>query len=143
MDDIPSPSRRDLAYFDAAKAVSTLSDHKQHKLGCVVVDSHRIISSGSNSVSRHHRVQVDLDNKFFGKGSSLGPIHAESAALIPLMSKGVNLKGATLYVYREHKNGIKALAHPCERCMQLIQKCGIKRIKYTIEDGYSFEKLFY
>ena len=48
-------SKTELAYFNAAKAVSKLSNHK-HKLGCIVVNKHRIISSGYNSMDKFHRL---------------------------------------------------------------------------------------
>ena len=54
-------SKTDRAFFNSARAVSKLSDH-HYKLGCVVVDRHRIISSGFNSKTKCHRVQAVLDH---------------------------------------------------------------------------------
>ena len=127
------------SFFNAARAVSELSDHK-HKLGCVVVLGHRIVSSGHNSKTKCHKIQALMDKEMFGC-ESFGPVHAEVDALLPLIKKKVNLSRATIYVYREHKDGTPALAHPCPRCIGLIKQCGIKRIYYTTNDGYAVENV--
>lgn len=135
-------SKKEKAYFMAAKAVSTLSNHKQ-KLGCVIVDGHKIISSGHNSQTKCHSIQATIDKKFFQMDNCKGPIHAELDALLPLMRRKYNLSGATVYVYRQNKSGSPAMAHPCPRCMEIIKACGIKKLKYTTADGYAMEKLIY
>lgn len=138
-DSLPALSRKEKVFFNTAKEIATLSDHHYH-LGCVIVDHHRIISSGHNSNSKCHRIQKDLDNKFFGE-ESRGPIHAEVAALLPLIKHNINLSGATLYTYREDRHDHIAMSRPCPRCMSLIRKYGIKKIKYTTTDGFVTEKL--
>jgi deoxycytidylate deaminase len=131
-------TKRERAHFGAAKAVSELSDHR-YKMGCVVTIGSRIISSGSNSISKCHGVQAKLDKEMFGCESH-GPLHAEVATLLPLIRKGVDLSNASLYVYREHKNGTLACARPCARCEKLIRSAGLKRIFYTVENGIAEEK---
>ena len=65
MDSDSAPlSKRDKVFFNTAKEVAKFSDHRC-KLGCVVVDHHRIISSGFNSKTKCHRLQAELDQKFF------------------------------------------------------------------------------
>lgn len=131
-------TKRERAMFRAAKAVSELSDHRV-QIGCVVVNKHRIISSGCNSSTKCHKIQAELDGEKFGCECP-GKIHAETATLLPLIHDGVDLSKASIYVYREHKNGVMACARPCARCEKLIRKCGIKRIFYTIENGVAEEK---
>lgn len=142
MDVDPSLSKREMAYFNSAKSISELSDHRC-KLGCVIVDGHRIISSGHNSKTKFHRIQSELDNKFFPGYENKGPVHAEVSALIPLIKRRVDLSGTTLYVYRENKDGKLAMSRPCPRCMQLIKEQGIKKICYTTNDGYVDERISY
>lgn len=132
-------SKTERAYFRAAKAVSELSDHRQ-PLGCVVVNKHKIVSSGFNSHLKCHRVQALIDSERFGVECP-GRLHAEVATLLPLMHNGVDLSNATLYVYRAHKNGTLAMARPCEGCMRLIRELKIKRIRYTTDLGYAREDL--
>jgi deoxycytidylate deaminase len=132
-------TKTERSFFNAAKSVSELSDHR-HKLGCVVVLGHRIISSGRNSKTKCHKVQALMDKAMFGC-ESFGPVHAEVDALLPLIRKRVDLSRASLYIYREHKDGSTALAHPCARCMKLIKECGIKKIHYSTNDGYAVENV--
>lgn len=132
-------SKKDKIFFATAKEVSKLSDHRC-KLGCVIVDHHRIIGSGYNSKTKCHRLQAELDKKFFGM-ESMGPKHAEFTALLPLIKKKVDLTNATLYVYRETADHNLAMARPCPRCMSLIKKYGIKKIKYTTPDGFAIERV--
>ena len=131
-------TKRERAHFGAAKAVSELSDHRC-KIGCVVTMGSRIVSSGHNSQSKCHGLQVKLDKEMFG-GESRGPIHAEVDALLPLIRRGADLSNASLYVYRQYKNGGLACARPCARCEKLIRQSGIKRIFYTVENGIAEEK---
>jgi deoxycytidylate deaminase len=133
-------SRKEKIFFNTAKEISNLSDHHYH-LGCVIVDHHRIISSGHNSNTKCHPIQKELDTRFFGE-ESRGPVHAELAALLPLIKQhNIDLSGATLYTYREDKHDHIAMSRPCPRCMSLIKKYGIKKIKYTTTDGFVTEKL--
>lgn len=133
-------TKREQAFFDAAKAISKLSNHKQ-KLGCIVVDKHQIISSGHNSQTKCHRLQAEFDKRHFKVDGCKGPVHAEFAALLPLIKHKHNLTSATLYIYRENKKSELSLARPCPRCMSLIKQCGIRKIKYSTADGFAAEKL--
>ena len=130
------------SYFRAAKAVSEMSDHSQYKLGCVVVSGHRIISSGYNSKTKCHPLQAKLDTEKYGVECP-GKCHAEVSALLPLIRDGVDLTRASIYVFRQHKNGVNALARPCSSCMKVIKSLKIRRIYYTVEDGTALEKINY
>ena len=134
-------TKTERAYIAAARAVSELSDHKQ-KIGCVVVNKHRIISSGANSSTKCHKVQAELDKARFGIDSP-GKIHAETACLLPLIKNGVNLSDATIFVYRELKDGTPAMARPCPSCEKLIRSCGIKRMYYSVNGAIAYEKIIY
>lgn len=132
-------SRRELAYFETAKAMSTLSDH-HHKLGCVVVNKHRIISTGHNSKTKSHALQTQIDQKRFGGYYHRGCVHAETDTLIPLIRDGVDLSHASIFVFRQHKDGTNALARPCPGCESLIRACGIRYVYYTTENDYMKER---
>jgi deoxycytidylate deaminase len=133
-------TKKEEALFRAAKSVAELSDHKQHKIGAVVVLKHRIISSGFNKCAKTHPLQKKY-NKYRFTEDSVHTCHAELSALLPLIKDGVNLSDASVYVHREHKNGMLAMARPCKSCMELIKDCGIKRVFYTTENGYAQEYL--
>lgn len=131
-------TKTEKAMFRAAKAVSEMSDHRA-KIGCVVVNKHRIVSSGFNSHSKCHKVQAMLDKERFGCDCP-GKMHAETATLLPLIRDGVDLSRASIFVYRQHKDGTIACARPCARCERLIKQCGIKKIYFTVDNGFAEEK---
>jgi len=135
--DVDLFSRKDKTYFKIANEISRLSDYRV-QIGCVIVNQHKIISSGHNSNSKCHPIQRRLDEKEF-KCCCEGKLHAESDAIIYCMRNHIDLNNATLYVYREHKDGSKAMARPCSRCMRLIKQNGIRKIKYTTNDGIAAE----
>lgn len=132
-------SKTDRSFFKSAKSIAELSDHRC-KIGCVIVDKHRIISSGHNSNTKCHPIQYNIDTKFFECNCN-GKIHAETDALIYLMKIKYDCSRATLYTYREYPDGSLAMSRPCPRCMQLIKQAGISRIKYTTTEGYATEVL--
>lgn len=130
-------SKKEQSFFKVAKEMSTLSDHRC-RIGCVIVDRHRVISSGCNSNSKYHRLQAEIDSKYFGC-TCYGKVHAETSALIPLIKQKYDLSCATVYTYREDRNGDISMSRPCPRCMGLIKDCGIKRVYYTTSDGFARE----
>lgn len=135
-------SKADNVYFRAAKSVSLLSDYPIHKVGCVVVNKHRIISSGCNSKTKCHPLQAKLHTEEYGEECP-GKYHAEISALVPLIRDKVDLTRASIYIFRQHKNGVNALARPCDSCMKIIKSLKIRRIYYTVEDGIALEKINY
>ena len=126
------------AYFSAARAVSRLSDHRQ-KIGCVVVLGHRIISSSSNSATKCNSIQAMLDKKKYGCDCPGHP-HAELAALYPLIKRNIDLSTASIYVYRETRDGRLACARPCSSCEWLIRQYNKKKVFYTVSNNIAFEK---
>lgn len=130
-------SKSDRSYFRAAQAVSQLSDFNRVNIGCVIVDKHRIISSGFNS-EKGHPMQARTDKETFNCDCP-GKQHAEFSALLPLIRANVDLSRATLYTYRGKKDGTLGPSRPCPRCMQLIKSVGIRKIKYTTNDGFASE----
>lgn len=133
-------TNKQLRFFNVAREVSLLSDFKRARVGAVVVDGNRIISSGHNS-QKTSTIQ-DKYNKyrhFEDLNGSLPRIHAEIAALTPLLKQGVDLTRANIYVYRELRDGTISCARPCPACKQLIHELGIKNVYYSDWDG-SFVK---
>lgn len=135
-----NPSKTDNSYFAIAKTISKQSDYLQHKIGCVIVDKHHIVGSGCNSRTKCHRIQAEIDTKRYGC-QCRGAVHAETDALIPLIAHRYDLRNASIYLYRQHKNGVKAISRPCSGCRSLLAACGIKNIYYTIENGFAFERI--
>ena len=132
-------SKTEMSFFKAAQCIAELSDHRC-KIGCIIVDKHRVVSSGHNSNTKCHPVQAQIDAKHFNCTCS-GKVHAETSAIIPLLKTKDDYSRATIYTYRQHKDGSLAMSRPCARCISLIKQIGISKIKYTTDNGYATEYL--
>ena len=136
------PSKTQKSYFRIAEEVSNLSDHPQTHLGCVLVDRHRVISSGYNSYTKCDPLQLKMDLERFGPSRQhRGPVHAETACLLPLIKQRADLSRSELYIVRKHKDGSLALSRPCSGCMSLLRAVGIRRVFFTVEGGYAVENI--
>ena len=137
-----SPTKKQQSFFRVADAVASLSDHKQTKLGCVLVDKHRIVSSGHNSSTRCSPLQKQTDTARFGNSDEhRGPVHAETACLLPLIRQGYDMSRSDLYIVRRHRNGSLAISRPCPGCMSLLRASGVRRVFFSVEGGYSEERI--
>ena len=135
-------SRAQRGFFRAADAVASLSDHNRAKLGCVLVDKHRIISSGHNSLTRCSPLQKQIDTARFGfSDKHKGPVHAETSCLLPLIRQGYDMSKSDLYIVRRHKDGSLAISRPCPGCMSLLRANGVRRVFFSVDGGYSVEKI--
>ena len=135
-------SRAQKRFFRVADAVASLSDHKQTKLGCVLVDKHRIVSSGHNSSTRCSPLQKQMDTARFGNPDKhRGPVHAETACLLPLIRQGYDMSRSDLYIVRRHRNGSLAISRPCPGCMSLLRASGVRRVFFSVEGGFSEERI--
>lgn len=137
-----SPTKKQQSFFRVADAVASLSDHNRAKLGCVLVDKHRIISSGHNSSTRCSPLQKQIDTARFGNSDKhRGPVHAETACLLPLIRQGYDMSRSDLYIVRRHRNGSLALSRPCPGCMSLLRANSVRRVFFSVEGGFSEERI--
>lgn len=129
-------------YLDMAKEVSTQSDFAKHKLGAVAIYRGSLLATGFNSCktspvqkryNKERNYQVDAPFK------NSNCTHAEVACLTKLRYLDIDFSKVKLYVYREHKNGVKALARPCPACQKMIKDMGIKEVWFTTENGFGYE----
>lgn len=127
-------------YFELAKQACKFSDNKQHQLGAVITYKGRILSTGYNT-NKTNPVQEQY-NKFRGYDvtTAKNSLHAEISAILKCKDMKIDWNKANIHIYREHKNGVKALAKPCKACEKAIKDLGIKNIYYTIECGIAHEK---
>ena len=96
-----------------------------------MVKKNNVISTGYNQ-NKTHPLQEKYNEISLDFVKSKAKLHAEIDALI---SAGNNTIDATLYVYRQGRDGICRLSKPCPACMKMIKDCKIKRVVYTIENG--------
>ena len=131
----------DKKFFEVARCVSQLSDFSRTKVGCIVVDGKRILSSGYNSnktnpTQQRYNYYRNIDVRFPAK------VHAEVSALNSLIGKKeIDFSRLKVFVYRELKDGTPACARPCASCIRLIRDLGISKIFYTTRDGFVEEHL--
>lgn len=135
-------SKAHRAYFEAAKAMSKLSDFPRIHVGAVAIYKHHLISSGYNSQKtdplqkRYNRYRFTDDTPHMA--------HAECSCLKSLINrKDIDFKYVDLYIYRSTKNNELGLARPCPSCMKLITELGIRNIYYTNNGGFSHEEILH
>ena len=125
-------NKKDERFISIAREVSNLSDYKKVKISTVVVLKREIVSVRYNNHKSHPILKV-FNKKYRGFNTKESNIHAEMNAL--MKCKHINIKGATIYIYRELKDGSLGNCFPCPACQRRIITAGIKRIVYTDCDG--------
>ena len=129
-------------YFEVAREASRDSDFPRHKLGAVVVYKGNTLAVGHNSCKtspiqkRYNRVRNYSTEASYGHTNCT---HAELNCINKIKYLDIDFSKVSLFIYRQHKNGTKALARPCPACSKLIRDMGIKNIYYTVENGYAYE----
>lgn len=106
-----------------ASILASSSLFTRAKVGAVIVKGGRVLSTGINSL------RYTKDN-----GRSWPSLHAEEQAILKLLKQpngGKHLVGSTIYVSRVKKDGSVGLAKPCQKCQELIDAVGIRKIVYT------------
>lgn len=117
-------SKKDVSFLNIARYFAEKSVEKK-KHGAVVVKSGRVVGSGFNKFKNHpDLIPHDLIKVHCSR-------HAEEVAI---HEAGENARGAILYVARVNKQGIDRNSKPCEECSKLIQRSGIKKVIYTMEE---------
>lgn len=116
-----SLSRSQRSYLDLARRVSKNSDCRC-KIGSVVVKSGRVLSVGYNEKKIGPRVIAS------GYKHTL---HAELSACLGLSE--CDLRGATLYNWRETKHGRMTQSKPCEVCQNVLRRFGVRKVYYTTD----------
>lgn len=116
--------------FRIAAKQAKKSQHKQHKLGAVIVKGNRILSTGYNSLRPSSLLGTET-------------LHAEAAAVLKLLKarRLSDLAGAEIYVSRFTRGGAVGLSRPCPACTALLTSVGIRMVHYTTDDGVETLKL--
>lgn len=109
-DDVPPP------FLRLAKRASYNSDFKIRVGACIA--GKRPLVTGYNKVKTHPKINRPS-------------VHAEMACLLCCNIEVV--RGKTIYVYRETKEG-PAMARPCDNCLESLRDAGIKRVVYTTNE---------
>jgi deoxycytidylate deaminase len=127
---------KDEKYMKVARAVSNTSNYGRVKIGSAIVKKNRVIAVGCNE-KKTHPIQKKYDNYLDYNSDKLKHcLHAEIATII---SAKEDLQGSTIYIYRKDRSGNLNMCRPCNACLALIKRVGIKRMVYTIPNGYAEE----
>jgi len=101
-----------------AKKVSKLSP-QNFQVGAVIVQRGRVVAKGYNSYKTHPVWGNPEKGYHF--------LHAECAAMYDAQKKGIDINGATVYVYRRNHR----LAKPCNDCYKKMKANGVVEVKYS------------
>ena len=124
MSDIGTKTRKNLTI---AQKASALSDFERIKIGAVIVKKNKLISIGVNS-KKTHPIQKRYNDATLDYYKT-PCVHAEIAAIIN--ARDEDLRGATIYVYRDDRRGAIAEAKPCLSCSAAIRDAGISTCFYS------------
>ena len=132
-------------FFKAAKKCSGQSNYNgasNVKIGAVAVFRRAIIAQGCNQNKTHPLQQRYNIYRYNVNGNHYCPskIHAEMELISKIRYLDINFSEVEIYVYRETKDGRKALAKPCLACTKALKDLGIKKVFYTTNDGYCEER---
>lgn len=116
-----------MKYYSLLKKLSQRSDHHSHKMSCLVIRKGRIIGRGWNSMATHP--------------SSPHPWSCKHAEFNAFCDSQRDIRGATVYVFRENKLGVPSNARPCPSCYKMLVEQGARIVIYTFENDYKEEKL--
>lgn len=110
--------------FRTAAKQALFGEHKQHRVGAVIVKGGAVLSTGFNQLRY---------TKQFRKPT----LHAEADAILKLLKDHRQhlLVGSEIFVQRFTRGGRSGLARPCPDCYSLIRSVGIKAIHYTNDEG--------
>tara|TARA_R100001594_G_scaffold116196_1_gene151153 strand:- start:213 stop:566 length:354 start_codon:yes stop_codon:yes gene_type:complete len=101
-----------------------LNNGRVYHLAAILKRGKAVIKIGENTFKTHPRF-----TRTYPDGTVGSHMHAEMNVL--RFAK----PGDTLEVIRFLKEGEHAMAKPCELCMRHIRDAGIKKVRYTNEDG--------
>ena len=134
-------------YFKLAKNASSFSDYPKINIGAIIVYKNQIISVGynickSNPTQMRYNMYRNMNGRNYDVRARNNFLHAEMKCLIETKDVDIDWSKASIFVYREHCDGSKALSRPCPSCYQAIKERGIKNIYYSIDNKhYGYEKI--
>lgn len=127
----------DTYFMQLAKLAATRSTCISQKVGCVIVEDHRVLSTGYNGVpsglphcTDQGFCQWEDDEGCSRSKSPSRAIHAEANAIAQAAKGQSSIEGASIYTTHE----------PCINCLKLIVAAGIKRVYFQEPgDGSNFK----
>lgn len=95
----------------------------------------------SSPIQKYYNIYRSTNERFYDVNKQHNYIHAEIDCVqnATRLFKG-DLSKCSIFVYREHKDGITSLAKPCRGCSMYLKDKEIKNIYYTTENGWNYER---
>lgn len=118
----------DTHMIDIARKISYKSQYDKYRIGAVICDKSKILGIGFN----RHKTHPKAPNKYKF-------LHAEVDACLGI--KENLLDRATIYVYREKKDGTIGMAKPCVTCHGFLSAVGVKTMVYSTNEGIKKERI--
>lgn len=112
------------------------------RIGCAVYYKGTLLARGHNS-DKTCPLQKEYNQYRYRNSNTPHKIHAEIMALKKIRWLDIDFSQVEVYTYHELKDGTPSLSRPCESCMALIKKMGIKKIYYSTPNGFAYERLTY
>lgn len=115
-------------FLDIARIVSTRSTCRRRKVGCVIVHSKRILSTGYNGAGQSEEHCLDVGCSL-DQGRCIRAIHAEANAVREVYNRLVEIGYESEQNLRSGKALTDITAYvtvkPCDECQALLNKHGI------------------
>jgi deoxycytidylate deaminase len=128
-------------FFDLARNASMFSDFPKCRIGAVIVYKNKVVSVGWNA-EKTNPLQKEYNRlRGFDTESANNSLHAEMMCICKGRKADIDWGKASIFVYREYKNGGLAMSRPCPACFQAIKDIGIKNIYYTGNGSYIYERI--
>ena len=112
----PFLSKWDKRFLRIAEEVRLWSKDPGTKVGCVLVNERRILSTGYNGFPQ--TISDDLDRYINREYKLSVTVHAEANAILNAAKNGTKVQGSTLYV----------TFPPCSQCASAIIQAGVAQI---------------
>jgi len=113
-----------------AQDVSTRATCERRKVGAIIVQEKRILTTGYNGAPHGLPHCTEVGCKIEG-GHCIRTLHAEQNAIVQAAMFGVSCLGSSLYV----------TCQPCNNCAKMVINAGIKKIVFEGEypDEFAME----
>ena len=112
----PHLSKWDRRFIRIAEEVRLWSKDPGTKVGCVLVNERRIISTGYNGFPQ--TISDDLDRYIDREYKLSVTVHAEANAILNAAKNGTKVEGSTLYV----------TFPPCSQCASAVIQAGVAKV---------------
>ena len=127
------PSKKMLKRFELARNLAMQNPTKWHHAALLV--SKGTVLNASMNTNR----PCSFGTRFRNPEKGQATLHAELGAILNMSKQ--NTEGSDVYVVRINNDGEFRQSKPCQMCEEAMRFCGIRRVFYSVEDGYEMLRL--